>query len=259
MKTMMSMLCVTGLWLGLWGQPALASDIKVFAAASLKTAMDEVAATWRGADGSTAVMVYAGSPALAKQIIEGAPADVFISADLAWMDELDGRGLIVKSTRRNLLGNTLVLVAPSSSTATADLANPSDLRRLLADGRLSVADVEAVPAGRYAKAALESLGLWDSVKDRLAQTQNVRLALAFVARGEAPLGVVYGSDAVAEPKVRVDAVFPATSHPPIIYPAAAVAGAHEDISQSFLSFLSTPESAAIFVKNGFTTLGTTSP
>ena len=121
MKTMMSMLCVTGLWLGLWGQPALASDIKVFAAASLKTAMDEIAATWRGADGSTAVMVYAGSPALAKQIIEGAPADVFISADLAWMDELDGRGLIVKSTRRNLLGNTLVLIAHGKGAAAVNI------------------------------------------------------------------------------------------------------------------------------------------
>jgi molybdate transport system substrate-binding protein len=233
---------------------AMARDINIFAAASLKTALDEIGKGWSGPDGSKPVFVYAGSSAIAKQIMAGAPADIFFSADLDWMDHLESRGLIDPSSRHNLLGNTLVLIAPVDLPSERGLPQPAELVRLLAGGRLAIANVDAVPAGRYAKAALQSLGLWDAVSNKLAQSENVRAALAFVARGEAPLGIVYGSDAIAEPKVKVLATFPASSHPPIIYPAALVAERRDRCGQAFLDYLGSPSAAAIFARNGFTPL-----
>ena len=232
--------------------PAHAEAVKVFAAASLKNALDDIGAAWMAGTGKQAVMVMAGSSALAKQIAEGAPADIFISADLAWMDDLESKGLIQSESRVNLLGNSLVLIAPQQPVQTVELSEHTDLVSLLAGGRLAVADVKSVPAGRYAKAALESLKLWDSVSDHLAQSENVRAALAFVARGEASLGIVYGSDAAAESNVRVTATFPANSHPPIVYPAAIVTASGNPDTAAFLSYLRSEESRKIFQSYGFT-------
>jgi len=230
---------------------AAAKPVHVFAAASLKTALDAIGASWKASSGKDTIMVYAGTPSLAKQIAQGAPADIFISADLDWMDYLQSKDLIRPESRCNLLGNTLVLIAPAASSVSVDLMHPVDLASLLDGGKLAVADVKSVPAGRYARAALGSLGLWDGVKSSLAQSDNVRAALAFVARGEAPLGIVYGSDAHAEPKVRVVAAFPAGSHPPIVYPAALVAASTDAEAAPFLNYLRSPAARTIFERNGF--------
>lgn len=237
-------------------QSAMAERLRVFAAASLKTAMDDIGADWRTDTGKEITMVYAGSSALAKQITGGAPADLFISADLAWMDLLQSEGLIDDTSRRNLLGNTLVLIAPADSQDKADLSKPADLVSILNGGRMAVADVKAVPAGRYAKAALRSLGLWSELEPHLAQAENVRVALAYVARGETPLGIVYGSDALIEPKVKVIATFPADSHPPVIYPAAIVKSSANADAKRFLEFLDSPVATSIFERNGFKVLRT---
>ncbi len=234
--------------------PAVAANVNVFAAASLKTALDGIGANWTKSSGKQAAMVYAGTPALAKQIAEGAPADIFISADIAWMEDLAGKGLIQTATRRDLLGNTLVLIAPADSAMAADFSKPADLLGALGGGKLALADVKAVPAGKYAKAALESLKLWDAVEPSLAQTENVRAALALVARGEAPLGIVYGSDAKAEPKVRIAATFPEASHPAIVYPVALVTNAPSPDAAAFLDYLLSAEAKALFESNGFRVL-----
>ena len=233
---------------------AAKAPLTVFAAASLKESMDEAASAYQAATGQEVRVSYAASSALARQIEQGAPADVFISADLDWMDYLQQRGLIDAGTRRNLLGNTLVLVAPATSTARAmALRKGGDLRPLLGtDGRLAVALVDSVPAGKYAKASFESLGMWDALQPRLAQAENVRAALLLVARGEAPLGVVYGSDAKAEPAVRVLAVFPPASHPPIVYPVARIAKSRQPQAAAFVEWLHAPDATAIFRKHGFT-------
>lgn len=230
------------------------APITVFAAASLKESMDEAAAKFGQETGHEVRVSYAASSALARQIEQGAPADVFVSADLDWMDYLQQRNLIDTGTRRNLLGNTLVLVAPAASTVRAmALRKGGDLRPLLgADGRLAVALVDSVPAGKYAKAGFESLGMWDALQPRLAQAENVRAALLLVARGEAPLGVVYGSDAKAEPAVRVLAVFPPGSHPPIVYPVARIARSRHPQAAAFVEWLHSPEATAIFRAHGFT-------
>lgn len=229
--------------------------ITVFAAASLKESMDEAAAKFGQDTGQRVVVSYAASSALARQIEQGAPADVFVSADLDWMDELQGKGLVDATTRQNLLGNTLVLIAPTTGSARAfALRKGGDLLPLLgADGRLAVALVDSVPAGKYAKAGFESLGMWDALQPRLAQAENVRAALLLVARAEAPLGVVYGSDARAEPRVRVLAVFPPGSHPPIVYPVARVLASGQPQAAAFVRWLQTPEASAIFRAHGFTT------
>jgi molybdate transport system substrate-binding protein len=190
---------------------------------------------------------------MAKQIEEGAPADLFISADRDWMDYLQGRGLIRADTRRDLLGNRLVLVAPVDEAKPVPLAAGA-LAAALGSGRLATASVASVPAGRYGKAALQALGLWAEVSSRLAETENVRAALTFVARGEAPLGVVYETDARAEPKVAVVARFPESSHPPIVYPAALTTASSAGEPSRFLDTLRRPESAAIFAREGFTAL-----
>ena len=189
------------------------------------------------------------SPSRSKQ---GAPADIFLSADLAWMDYLAERKLIDTKTRRTLLGNTLVLVAPKDSTASVTLAPGAKLVDLLGtDGHLAMASIDSVPAGKYGKAALEKLGIWASVADRVVQADNVRSALAFVATGEAPLGVVYQTDANAEPKVRVVATFPADSHPPILYPVALTAASTNPEAKEFLDYLESDAAKGAYVKQGF--------
>ncbi|NJM30008.1 MAG: molybdate ABC transporter substrate-binding protein [Rhizobiales bacterium] len=230
---------------------ALAEEVKVFAAASLKSALDEIALAFEAEGSVKTVPVYAASSALAKQIEEAAPADIFISADEAWMDYLEDNRLIAKDTRINLLGNTLVLIAPKDSAKPFALQAGADLAAALGDGRLAVAEVKSVPAGKYAKAALEKLGLWDGVAGKLAMAANVRAALTLVAKGEAPLGIVYRSDAKANPGVAVIAEFPEGSHPPIVYPAARIASSTNPDAQEFLDFLSTSTSKQIFIKQGF--------
>jgi molybdate transport system substrate-binding protein len=228
----------------------VAADITVFAAASLKNALDAVAAGYERETGRRVSISYAASSALAKQIEQGAPADLFVSADLDWMDYLQERGLVRRETRRSLVGNRLVLVAPAESPAPVALT-PGSLAAALGRGRLAIAAVAAVPAGKYGKAALENLGLWREVAGRLAQAENVRAALAFVARGEAPLGIVYETDARAEPDVAVVARFPETSHPAIVYPVAITAASQSPHANAFLDALRNPRHAAIFAREGF--------
>jgi molybdate transport system substrate-binding protein len=224
--------------------------VLVFAAASLKNALDEAAAQAP----VRAVVSYASSSALARQIEAGAPAEVYVSADLAWMDYLQQRNLIRNDSRRNLLGNKLVLIAPATSSVKAAVEAGFPLAQLLGSGRLALGDPSHVPAGRYARAALESLGVWESVQGRLAPAENVRAALALVARGEAPLGVVYATDAAAEPRVRVVGAFPDGSHPPIVYPVALTVAAKGEAARRFLAFLGSQNASRIFEKHGFTPL-----
>ncbi|MCA3634051.1 MAG: molybdate ABC transporter substrate-binding protein [Methylobacterium sp.] len=232
---------------------ARSSGPVVFAAASLKTALDEIATLWMRETGLPAPrLAYAGSNALARQIEQGAPADLFLSADLDWMDALAAKNLLRPETRSNLLANRLALVAPVESKATITLQPGADLAVLLADGRLATANVDSVPAGKYAKAAFEKLGLWVSVKDRLAQTENVRAALLLVARGEASLGVTYATDAAAEPKARIIALFPEESHPPIVYPIAMLRDSAHPQALRLLEFLKGGSARAIFERHGFT-------
>lgn len=229
--------------------------VTVFAAASLKESLDEAGKAWTRRSGQQLRVSYAASSALARQIEQGAPADVFISADGEWMDYLEQRDLLVEASRFDLVGNRLVLVVPSGSTQGP--LSPRSTDQLLAalgdGGRLAVAETTAVPAGRYARAALERTGGWERLTPRLAQAENVRAALAFVARGEAPLGIVYATDAQAEPKVRVVATFDAADHPAIVYPAAALRPGHVARAEGLLAFLRGEEARAIFVRYGFTT------
>lgn len=231
-----------------------ADAVTVFAAASLKTALDEVSAAWTAETQKKATISYAASSALAKQIEQGAPADVFLPADLDWMDYLSDKNLIDKASVTRLLGNEIVLIAPGDSTVKAEIAPGFPLAGLLGDGRLAMGEVRSVPAGKYGKAALESLGVWASVKDKLAQAENVRAALKLVSTGEASLGIVYRTDAQAEPGVRVLGTFPANSHPPIIYPAARVAASQNKDAADFIAFLKSPKARDIFRTQGFTLL-----
>jgi molybdate transport system substrate-binding protein len=232
------------------GPPAL-----VFAAASLKEALDAAFAARSAGGGGRPAVSYAGSPALARQIEQGAPADLFVSADVAWMDHLEARGLLAPGSRAPLLTNALVLVAPAAAARAAGpvprLAPGVDLAPALGDGRLAVADVATVPAGRYAKAALESLGAWRTVAGRLAATENVRAALALVARGEAPLGIVYATDARAEPRVRIVGAFPASAHPPIVYPIARLVRSRSPDAGPLLDWLRSAQAGAVFAAHGF--------
>ena len=234
--------------------PAAADEVTVFAAASLADALAEVEAGFEAATGHAVTVVAAGSSALARQIREGAPADVFVSASTDWMDAVEADGLVEPGTRVDLLGNRLVLVAAGTGAAPVDIGPGLDLAALLGDGRLAMALVDAVPAGVYGKAALETLGLWEAVEGQVAQADNVRAALAFVATGEAPFGIVYATDAVAEPRVSVVGTFPEDSHPPIIYPAAALAGRVGPAEAAFMAFLRGPEARAAFLRQGFSVL-----
>lgn len=234
--------------------PAQEKTITVFAAASLKNALDDVDAAFTKSTGVKVVASYAASSALMKQIENGAPADVFVSADLDWMDYGGQHKLIKGDTRVNLLGNRLVLIAPKDSTIHhVDIAPGFDLAKLAGDGRIVTGDVRAVPVGRYAKAALEKLGAWAAAEPKFAMTENVRAALTLVARGEAALGIVYGTDAAAEPNVKTLGVFPADTHPPIIYPAALTANPKPAAAQ-YLTFLQSQAAKALFETYGFTFL-----
>ncbi len=235
--------------------PATAQEtVTVFAAASLKNALDEVNAACEVDVGEKATISYAASSALAKQIEEGAPADLFISADLAWMSYLSEKNLTRKDTEVKLLGNQIVLIAPADSTAATEIKPGFDLAGLVGDGKLAMANVESVPAGKYGKAALEKLGVWASVEGDVAQAENVRAALALVSTGEARLGIVYRTDAAADPKVRIVATFPEDSHPPIVYPVAQTAESRDDDTPAFLKCLQTAKAKDLFEKQGFTVL-----
>jgi len=229
---------------------ARADTLTVFAAASLKEALDAAARPFEKTSGHRVVASYAGSNVLARQIESGAPAALFISADAAWVDMLESRRRVVPGTRRDLLANDLVLVAPRASASQLRIATGFDLAGALAGGRLALANPDAVPAGKYAKASLVSLGAWDAVRSHLAPAENVRAALALVARGEAPLGIVYRTDALAEPRVKVVATFPEASHPPIVYGMALLAGATAD-ARAFAEYAASPPARAAWARHGF--------
>jgi molybdate transport system substrate-binding protein len=230
------------------------ASITVFAAASLKNALDEVNRAFTGNTGVRVVASYAASSALIKQIENGAPADAFASADLDWMDYGAQHKLIKQETRFNLLGNRLVLIAPKDAKiAPAEIGPGFDVARLAGAGRIVTGDVRAVPVGKYAKAALENLGIWSAVAPKLAMTENVRAALTLVARGEAAVGIVYETDAKAERNVKIVGVFPTDSHPPVVYPVASTMIAKPAAAQ-YLAFLRTPMAQAVFEHYGFTFL-----
>lgn len=226
----------------------------VFAAASLKTALDEIAAAFASDTGKTTPVVYASSAILAKQIENGAPADIFISADLNWMDYLDQAGLIRTKTRRNLLGNALVLIEPSDSSTKLVIAPGFDLAGAAGNGKIAVCTVATCPGGIYAKQALDALGIWPKVEPKLAQADNIRSALNLVSRGETSFGIVYATDAKADPNVKVAGVFPESTHSPITYPAAVVGTSNNSDAARFLGFLSSPAAKKIWVEQGFTIL-----
>ncbi len=230
------------LWCFLSGA-AMAETVTVFAAASLRGALDEVAAAYEDQTGHDVILSYAGTSALARQIGFGAPADVFFSANPGWMDVVARDGLIVEGSRVDLLGNRLALVAAGPVV----LDDLTLLPQRLGDGRLAIALVEAVPAGIYGKAALQSLGLWDDLSARVVQTDNVRAALALVALQEAAFGIVYATDAQADDRVQVVALLPDTLHPPILYPVAALTEA----GTGFVDFLASPQALALFADHGF--------
>jgi molybdate transport system substrate-binding protein len=229
---------------------AAADNLTVFAAASLKDALDENVKTYEVKANDRIAVSYAASSALAKQIEAGAPADLFISADLDWMDYLQQHRLIKPETRKNLLRNRLVLIAPADSRVSVTIAPGFPLTRLLGSGPLAMANPDAVPAGRYGKASLEALGVWKDVQSKVAGAENVRAALVLVSRGEAPFGIVYKTDAAADLKVRVVGVFPENSHPPIVYPAALVVFA-KPRAAALLRWLGEADAQAIFEKHGF--------
>jgi molybdate transport system substrate-binding protein len=252
----MSLAVAALLGLGVSHAPAQAQggDVVVFAAASLKNALDAINAQWQKETGKKAVISYAASSALAKQIEQDAPAQIFISADLDWMDYLAERNLIKPDSRSNLLGNRIVLVAPKDKSETVDIKPGFDLAKLLGSGRLAMANVESVPAGKYGKAALEKLGAWQGVADKIAQAENVRAALLLVSRGEAPLGIVYQTDAAADPNVKIVGAFPENTQPPIIYPVALTAKATHPDAAAFLAYIKSAKAKPLFDAQGFTVL-----
>jgi molybdate transport system substrate-binding protein len=234
--------------------PAAGEPVSVFAAASLKEAMDEQAMRFEANTGNKVVVSYGGSNALAKQIDAGAPADVFVSADLDWMDYLEQRTRLVSGSRANLLHNDLVLIAPATSKTRLQIAPNFDLAAALGGEKLAMANPDSVPAGKYGKAALTALGVWASVERQTARTDNVRVALSLVARGEAALGIVYKSDALAEHGVRIVDTFPEATHAPIVYPGALVAPQKGPAAKALLDFLHSTAARPIWEKYGFTAL-----
>lgn len=234
------------------GVAAGEASVLVFAAASTTEAVSEAARLFAARGGGRVRASFASSSTLARQIEQGAPADLFISANPKWMDFLEARGLIVPASRFDLLGNRLVLVAPADSAAApVPIGEGFPLAEMLGGRRLAMGDPDHVPAGIYAREALRSLGVWAEVAERLARTGDVRGALALVARGETPFGIVYASDAAAAPGVTVVGAFPQGSHPPITYPAALVAGRETSTARAFLAFLATPEARSLFERHGF--------
>ncbi|TBW40315.1 molybdate ABC transporter substrate-binding protein [Siculibacillus lacustris] len=256
LRRLAALALATGLALAVPTAPVAAETAgpTVFAAASMKTALDEIDALYTKATGKSVTVSYAASSALAKQIEQGAPADLFVSADIPWMDYVAAKGLIRPETRVDLLGNALVLIAPLSQPETLTLAPGAPLAAKIGDGKLATGDIASVPVGKYAKAALEKLGLWAEVQPKIAGTDNVRAALSLVARGEARYGIVYATDAKSEPKVTVVGTFPTDSHPPIVYPVAITKDSTSPDAAAYLAFLKGPEAAKIFVDQGFTIL-----
>ncbi len=233
--------------------PAAAQDLLVFAAASLKNALDEADAAYQRQGGAKVAASYAASGALAKQLGNGAPADVFISADLAWMAYVQGKGLIQPASRASFLGNRLVLVGPATSATAVEIGPGFPLASLLGGGRLAMGDPQSVPAGKYGQQALLQLGVWDQVKDRTALTDNVRAALALVSRGEAPYGIVYETDVRADPGTKVVGAFPDGSYPPVVYPIALTASAKPEAA-AYVAWLRSPAARPFFEKQGFSVL-----
>ena len=245
-------LCLT---LPAFAAPARADEpLVIFAAASLKTALDAAAVGFHADGGPEVKISYGGSLALARQIVAGAPADIFASADEESMDEAAKANAIKAGSRFDLLGNQLVVVAPKQSTLETLPLTPEAFTQAIGAGHLATGEVATVPVGRYAKAALQNLGLWTAVEPHLAMTDNVRAALAFVARGEAPLGIVYATDAVADPTVKVVATFPEPSHAPILYPFALTASSHNMAADKFLTYLKSSTARPIFERQGFKVL-----
>ena len=236
---------------GLGAGVARAEDTVVFAAASTKDAMTDIANDFAAAGKGKVVLSFGASGDLAKQIENGAPAGIFISADTKWVDYLDKKNLLVAGSRKNLLGNHLVLVAPANSTLSIDLKPGAPLAQALGDGKLAMCDPESVPAGRYGKAALTKLGIWDQVAPKVVIAKDVRAALALVELGEAPAGIVYTTDAMVSKKVRIAGTFPDDTHPKIVYPAALIAGHDTAEAKAFYDYLTGPEAAAVFQKYGF--------
>jgi molybdate transport system substrate-binding protein len=224
----------------------------VLAAASLQESMTALADTWTRKGHARPVLSFAGSQALARQIRAGAPADLFVSADQEWMDAVAGEGFLYTTTRADMAGNALVLIAPAGSRLSLRIARNFPIAGALGRGRLSMADPDSVPAGKYGKAALESLGVWPGVQSRIARSENVRSALALVERGEAPLGIVYATDARASNKVRVVGAFTASSHAPIRYPLARLKASKHREAEAFRRFLLSREAARILARYGFT-------
>ncbi|WP_454852783.1 molybdate ABC transporter substrate-binding protein [Rhizobium binxianense] len=248
---------ISAAWLGAMAPaaPAVAADkVTVLAAASLKDALDAANAAWMKESGKEAVASYAASGALAKQIENAAPADIFISADLDWMDYVARKNLIKSDTRSNLLGNRIVLVAAKDTVKPVDIKQGFDLAGLLGDGKLAMGEPRSVPAGKYGMAALEKLGVWKSVEAKVAGAESVRAALALVSRGEAPYGIVYQTDAAADKGVAIAGTFPEDSHPPIIYPVAILAESKNPDAAAYLDFLKSDKAAPFFTAQGFTIL-----
>lgn len=257
-RTLRRLLSLLLLWVAL-GSPALPAaesqqqKILVYAAASLTNAMQEIGSDYQKTAHIAVKMSFDASSTLARQIEQGAKADVFFSADTDWMDYLQTRDLIQSTTRKSLLGNALVLIAPAESQIQLKIAPHFALAAALGDGHLATGDPDSVPVGRYARAALTTLGVWNEVDPRIVRAENVRAALMYVARREAPLGIVYASDAVVEKAVRVVDTFPPNTHPPIVYPIALTKSA-QGAAAAFVAYLTTEHAEAIFVKNGFTVL-----
>ena len=234
------------------GVSAGEGPVNVFAAASTTDAVTEICRLYEAAGSGRAVPVFASSSTLAKQIENGAPAQVYISANVKWMDYLAERKMIVPDSRIDLLGNRIVLIAPADSKLEIEIKPGFSLLPVLGDGRLSMGDPDHVPAGMYGKEALKKLGAWNEVESRVAGAKDVRAALALVERGEAPLGQVYSTDAAISKKVRVVGVFPESSHPPIVYPVALVQGGDSPEARTFFEFLKGPKAKAVFEERGFT-------
>ena len=248
-RTLLAAICATAILAMAAPRVWAAPEVLVFAAASLKTALDDVAQGWHAKTGAKPTLSYAASSTLARQILRGAPADIFVSANRDWMDALEKDGLIRRETRRDLLGNRLVLIGHGPNRPSMKIGELPDR---LGDGRLAMALVNAVPAGIYGRQALKAIGIWDRVAGRVVQADNVRAALAFVARGEAPFGIVYATDAAASDRVSAVAAFPPGSHRPIVYPAALTVGTANGKVDAFYTHLFSDEARPLFERQGFT-------
>ena len=239
------------LLINIYSSLLLAADVKVFAAASLKEAMDEQGKKFEAATGNKVIVSYAGSNVLAKQIEAGAPADLFIAADMDWMDYVEKRNLLTQGSRHELLGNTLVLIAPAKSTGEIKIQPKFNLFGLLGNEKLAMANPDSVPAGKYGKQALEQLQVWSSVEKNVVRSENVRTALALVSRGEAAFGIVYRTDALADKNVRIVDTFPANTHPVIIYPIGQIKESTSTVAKPLLDYLKSATAADIWTKYGF--------